>query len=124
MQIVERTAGDVTILDLSGRLVLGDGDEALRDTVNRLVEQGCRKVVLNMLEVTYLDSAGLGTLVSKYITVHNRGGQLRVCNLQRRAFAVLQITKLLGVLQAFDSEQEAIRSLDETDDRLGFPSAT
>jgi anti-sigma B factor antagonist len=124
MQIVERTAGDVTILDLSGRLVLGDGDEALRDTINRLVEEGRRKVVLNMLEISYLDSAGLGTLVSKYITLHNRGGQLRVCNLQRRAFAVLEVTKLLGVLQAFASEREALRSLAETDDRLGFPTAT
>ena len=81
MRIAERTIGDFTILDLKGRLAEGDGDDVLRDAVDRLVQLGHLKVLLNMDEVPSIDSCGLGVLVSKYITLHNRNGQLKLCNL-------------------------------------------
>ncbi len=114
MQIVERAIGDLTILDLKGRLVAGDGDDVLRDTVDRLVQLGRRKVLLNMDEVPDIDSCGLGVLVSKYITLRKRNGQLKLCNLRPRTFRVLDITKLLTVIDAFDSEADGIKSFAET----------
>lgn len=110
MQIVERAIGDLTILDLKGRLVAGDGDDVFRDTVDRLVQRGRRKVLVNLDEVSYIDSCGLGVLVSKYVTLSNRSGQLKLCNVRRRSFRVLDITKLLTVFEAFDSEADGIKS--------------
>ena len=110
MQIFERSVGDVTVLSLKGRLILGDGDELLRDTVNQLVQLGTRKILLNLDEVTHIDSAGLGMLVSKYITLHKRDGHLKLCHLHLRSFRVLNITKLLSVFESFSSEAEAIES--------------
>ena len=113
MQIVERAIGDLTILDLKGRLVAGDGDDLFRDTINRLVQLGRRKVLLNLDEVPYIDSGGLGVLVSKYITLRKSNGQLRLYNLSPRSFRVLEITKLLTVFDAFDSEADGIKSFAE-----------
>ena len=113
MQIVERAIGDLTILDLKGRLVAGDGDDVFRDTINRLVQLGRRKVLLNLDEVPYIDSGGLGVLVSKYITLRKRNGQLKLCNLRPRTFRVLDITKLLTVFEAFDSEADGVKSFAE-----------
>jgi anti-sigma B factor antagonist len=115
MQIVERSVGDVTILDLKGRLLLGEGDEEFRDTVDRLVQLGRRKVLLNLDEVTHIDSAGLGMMVSKYITLIKRDGQLKLCHLHLRSFRVLNVTKLLTVFESFSSEAEAIESFDKKD---------
>ena len=110
MQITQRTVGDVAIVDVKGRLVLGDGDDTFIHTVNRLVQAGMTKVLLNLDGMTYIDSAGLGVLVSKYITLRNRGGNLKVCNLRARGFEVLTVTRLLTVFESFDSETEAIAS--------------
>jgi anti-sigma B factor antagonist len=110
MQISERTIGDVTILDLRGRLVAGDGDEELREAVNRLVGLGQRKVLLNLQDVPYIDSGGLGVLVSKYITMRRRDGVLKLCNLGPRAAHVLAITKLLTIFEAYGSETDGVNS--------------
>ena len=114
MQILERTIGDLTILDLKGRLVAGDGDDVLRETVDRLVKRGRRRVLLNLGEVSYIDSCGLGVLVSKYVSLRNRSGQLKLYNLRPRSFRVLDVTRLLTVFETFDSEADGIRSFDET----------
>ena len=110
MHINERAVGDLTILDLKGRLVAGDGDEVFRDTINRLAQLGRRKVLLNLEEVSYIDSCGVGAIVSKYVTLRKRDGQLKLYNLRPRTLRVLDITKLLTVFDAFDSEAEAVRS--------------
>ena len=109
MEITERTLGDVTILDLKGRFVEERGDD-FRDTMNRLVRAGVRKVLLNFDEITYIDSAGLGMIVSKYITLNKRDGHLKLCKLHRRSFRVLDITRLLTIIPSFESEAEAIQS--------------
>jgi anti-sigma B factor antagonist len=110
MQIEERTVGDVMVLDLKGRITLGEGDELLKDKVNSLINQGVRKVVLNLAEVPYIDSAGLGEVVRTYATVKREGGSLKLLNLTKRITDLLSITKLLTVFETFDSESEAIGS--------------
>jgi anti-sigma B factor antagonist len=110
MQITERALADVMILDLKGKITLGGGDELLKDKVNSLVNQGQRKIVLNLAEVPYLDSAGLGEVVRAYTTVSRQGGSLKLLNLTKRITDLLSITKLLTVFDTFDSEDEAVRS--------------
>ena len=89
---------------------VGEGDEALKDKVNSLVHQGRRKIVLNLAEVPYIDSAGLGEIVRTYTTVSRQGGSLKLLNLTKRIEDLLSITKLLTVFDTFDSEAEAIKS--------------
>src|SRR5262245_2513587 len=113
MEIAERTIGDVTVLDLSGRLVAGDGDDVLRDAVDRLAQIGCRKLLLNLKAVPYIDSGGLGVLVSKYCTLRKRDGQLKLCNLTPRTARVLDITKLSAVFGSFTSEADGVKSFSE-----------
>jgi anti-sigma B factor antagonist len=110
MQIVERQAGDVTILDLTGRLILDDGFEVLRQTLSRLVGRGHCKVLMNFAGVTYLDSAGVGLIACKYLTLHRYNGELKLCSLHARSYEVLHITKLLNVFESYDSEAEALAS--------------
>src|SRR3954462_5111160 len=110
MQIEERTVGDVTLLDVKGRITLGDGDELLKDKVNSIVNQGHKKLVLNLADVPYIDSAGLGEIVRTYTTVSRQGGSLKLLNLTKRITDLLSITKLLTVFETFDSENDAIRS--------------
>jgi len=110
MQITERQVGDVMILDLKGKITLGEGDELLKDKVNSIVSQGRRKIVLNLAEVPYLDSAGLGEVVRAYTTVSRQGGSLKLLNLTKRITDLLSITKLLTVFDTFDAEDEAVRS--------------
>jgi anti-sigma B factor antagonist len=110
MQIEERAVGDVVVLDLKGKITLGEGDELLKDKVNSIVSQGRRKIVLNLAEVPYLDSAGLGEVVRAYTTVSRQGGSLKLLNLTKRITDLLSITKLLTVFDTFDGEDEAIRS--------------
>jgi anti-sigma B factor antagonist len=110
MQIEERAVGDVIVLDLKGKITLGEGDELLKDKVNSLVNQGHKKIVLNLAEVPYIDSAGLGEVVRTYTTVSRQGGSLKLLSLTKRITDLLSITKLLTVFETFDSENEAVRS--------------
>ena len=110
MQIEERAVGDVVVLDLKGRITLGEGDELLKDKVNGLVNQGQKKIILNLADVPYVDSAGLGEIVRTYTTVSRQGGSLKLLNLTKRITDLLSITKLLTVFETFESEPEAVRS--------------
>ena len=110
MQISERAVGEVMVVDLKGKITLGEGDELLKDKVNSLVNQGHKKIVLNLADVPYIDSAGLGEVVRTYTTVSRQGGSLKLLNLTKRITDLLSITKLLTVFETFDSENEAIRS--------------
>ena len=110
MQIDERSVGDVMVLDVKGKVTLGEGDEMLKDKVNSLVNQGHKKIILNLADVPYIDSAGLGEVVRTYTTVSRQGGSLKLLNLTKRITDLLSITKLLTVFETFDSENEAVRS--------------
>jgi anti-sigma B factor antagonist len=110
MEIDERTVGDVVVLDIKGRVQLGDGDEMLKDKVNSLLNQGRKKIVLNLAGVPYIDSAGLGEVVRTFTTVSRQGGSLKLLNLTKRITDLLAITKLLTVFDTYDSEQEAVQS--------------
>jgi anti-sigma B factor antagonist len=110
MKIVERPVGDVVILDLHGKILIGEGDDALRDAVNRLVDSGKTKILLNLGDVPYVDSAGLGEIVRCYTTVSRKGGQLKLLNLTKKIKDLLAITKLLTVFETYDAEEEALRS--------------
>ncbi len=110
MQIHQRSVGDVTVVDLSGKMTLGEGDELLRDKVNSLIQQGQKKIVLNLAEVPYIDSAGLGEIVRTYTTVSRQGGSLKLLGLTKRIQDLLAITKLLTVFETFENEQDAVKS--------------
>lgn len=108
MQIEERIVGEVTILDLKGKMTLGEGDELLKDKINSLMNQGRGKILLNLEGVPYIDSAGLGEIVRTYTTVSRQGGTMKLVNLTKRITDLLSITKLLTVFETFDSESEAL----------------
>lgn len=110
MQIDERVAGDVTILDLKGKLTLGEGDALLKDKVNSLILEGHKKLILNLEGVPYIDSAGLGEIVRTYTTVSRQGGKLKLLHLTKRIQDLLSITKLLTVFETYESEEEAVQS--------------
>ncbi len=110
MKINERTVSDVTVLDLEGKLLIGEGDELLREKINSLVEGGTTKILLNLGEVPYMDSAGLGEVVRCYTTVSRKNGKLKLVNLTKRLQDLLSITKLLTVFETFDDEGEAVKS--------------
>jgi anti-sigma B factor antagonist len=110
MQIAQRETGAVTVLDLSGKITLGEGDTLLKDKLHSLLHQGKKSVLLNLAEVNYVDSAGLGALVSAYTTVTREGGSLKLANVTRKLQDLLSITKLLTVFETYESEDEALRS--------------
>src|SRR4026209_1180197 len=110
MPIEERSAGDVIVLDLKGKMTLGEGDEALKDKINSLVLQGRKKLILNLAGVPYIDSAGLGEIVRTYTTVSRQGGRLKLLNLTKRITDLLAFTKLLTVFETYDHEADAVRS--------------
>jgi anti-sigma B factor antagonist len=110
LNIAERQAGDVTILDLSGKITIGEGSVQLREAVRRLLEDGKKKILLNLGDVAYVDSSGIGELVSSYTTTNNNGGQLKLLNLTKKIQDLLMITKLLTVFETFDSEETALGS--------------
>ena len=110
MEIQERVVGHVTILDLKGKLILGEGDELLRDKVNSVVHQGRKQLLLNLEAVPYIDSAGLGEIVRTYTTVSRQGGKLKLLHLTKRIQDLLSITKLLTVFETFENESEAMKS--------------
>jgi len=113
MQTTTRHVGNVAVLDISGRITLGEGNIMLRETVRELVDQGNRKIVLNLGEVQYMDSSGVGELVKTHTTVRNQGGQLRLVNLNNRVNDLLQLTRLAAVFDIERDEASAIRSLGE-----------
>ena len=109
MESVDSAVGDVTVLTLKGRFVLEELDGSLRGTLDRLIQQGRVKFVLDLGDVTYIDSAGVGFLVSKYVTTQRRGGGIKLARVPPRVAHVLAITRLTPVLEAFDSDAEAVR---------------
>ena len=110
MNINSRIVGDVHILDCYGKITLGEATMAFRNTVLDILKTGGRKIVLNLADVNYIDSPGVGELVSSYTTVCNKGGQLKLLCLTKKIREILAITRLLTVFQVFDSESESIAS--------------
>jgi anti-sigma B factor antagonist len=110
MKASTRQVDGITIIDLSGRITLGEGSVVLRDTIRDSVGQGVKKILLNLGDVTYIDSSGIGELVSAYTTVRNQGGELKLLNLTKKVHDLLQITKLYTVFDVRDDETTAIQS--------------
>lgn len=110
MTLTETRVGDVTLLTLKGRLVYDDGDALLRSRINELVAEGRLKIVLNLREVTAIDSCGVGELVGRLVSVRKKGGDVRLLNLSPRSHRVMDISKLLDVFDTFDSETAAVSS--------------
>jgi anti-sigma B factor antagonist len=110
MKIDTRTVGDVQILDCSGKITLGEGTMAIRNKVREVLKEGGKKIILNLSDVNYIDSSGIGELVSTFTTVTNAGGQLKLLNLTKKIQELLAITKLLTVFSVYQSEQEAVAS--------------
>lgn len=110
LEVKERQAGDVTILDMNGSIRIGEGAIALRDEVRKLVGQGKKKVLLNLGGVGYMDSSGVGELIANYTTLSRDGGQLKLLNLTEKIQNLLVITKLLTVFDTYDNEAEALSS--------------
>lgn len=108
--ITERKAGDVTILDLEGKVTIGEGSVALRNAIRRLLGEGKSKILLNLGGVGYIDSSGIGELVSSFTAVNKEGGTLKLLNLTQKIQDLLAITKLLTVFDVFDSEGDALSS--------------
>jgi anti-sigma B factor antagonist len=109
-EVKERQAGDVTILDLSGAVRIGEGSVGLRDAIRGLADGGKRKILLNLAGVNYVDSSGIGELIANYTTVSRQGGQLKLLNLTEKIRNLLVITKLLTVFDSYDNEAEALKS--------------
>jgi anti-sigma B factor antagonist len=110
VKMTTRQVGDVTVVDAAGRITLGDGASIFRDTIRDLAAGGKKKLLLNLGEVSYIDSSGIGELVSGFTTVTNNGGQVKLLNLTKRVQDLLQITKLYTVFEVYDDEAAAVRS--------------
>ena len=110
MKITVRQAGDVTILDLKGKITIGIGDVALRDSIAQQLQEGKRNLVLNTADVSTIDSSGVGELVAAYTTVTNRDGRLKLLKLPPKLQDILQITQLITVFEVFEDEPSAIKS--------------
>ena len=110
LNIRERQAGDVTILDLEGRITIGDGNVSLRNAIRRLIQEGKKKILLNLAGVSYVDSSGIGELVSSYTTIGREKGQLKLLNLTQKIQDLLAITKLLTVFDTYEDESAALNS--------------
>lgn len=115
MKITERTVGALTILDLSGKLTIGDGAQLLKDKTESLVFQGRKQVIVNLAEVPYIDSGGLGQLVASYTSLTKAGGRLTLLGVNTKNHDLLSITRLVSVFETFDTERAAIES---------YPAAT
>jgi len=112
LEVTERQAGDVTILDMSGSVRMGEGSVALRNAIRGLVEQGKKKILLNLGGVKNVDSSGIGELIANFTTVRREGGQLKLLNLTEKIQNLLVITKLLTVFDAYDNESDALSSFE------------
>jgi anti-sigma B factor antagonist len=113
MTITERQDGDVTILHLKGRLVFEEGVTALRTHIRQQVERGRLKIVLDLGEVTYIDSAGVGALVEKFLHVRRKGGDIKLLHLSSRSHRLMSITRLSTVFDVFEAERDAVRSFSD-----------
>jgi anti-sigma B factor antagonist len=108
LKISERQEGDVTVLDMDGRITIGEGSVALRSAIRRLLEEGKKNILLNLAGVGYIDSSGIGELVSSYTAINKEGGQLKLLSLTEKLRDLLTITKLLTVFDAYDTEEDAL----------------
>lgn len=114
LQATYRNAGAVTVLDLSGRITLGEGSALLRSTIQELLKEKRYKILVNLGDVNYIDSSGIGEMVSAYTTVKNRGGELKLLNLTKKVHDLLQITKLYTVFDVHSDEAAAVSSFDKS----------
>jgi anti-sigma B factor antagonist len=110
VKLTARHVGDVTVIDAAGRITLGEGASAFRDMLRDLAAKGDKKILLNLGEVSYIDSSGIGEMVSGFTTLTNHGGQLKLMGLSKRVKDLLQITKLYTVFEVFENEADGIRS--------------
>jgi anti-sigma B factor antagonist len=116
LNIKERQAGDITILDMDGKITIGEGSVALRGAIRRLLEEGKKRILLNLGQVGYIDSSGIGELVSSYTAITNAGGKLKLLNLTQKLKDLLGITKLLTVFDTYTDEAEALSSYTQSSD--------
>jgi anti-sigma B factor antagonist len=110
VKLTTRKNGEVIIIDTSGKLTLGEGTSALRTKIRELVESGSRRIVLNMADVSYMDSSGLGELIAAHTTVTTAGGEMKLLNLAKRVHDLLKLTKLYTVFETFEDEASAVAS--------------
>lgn len=110
VKMSSRQVGDVTVVDATGRITLGEGATIFRDTIRDLAAKGNKKILVNLADVSYIDSSGIGEMVSSFTTVTNHGGQLKLLSLTKRVKDLLQITKLYTVFEVFEDESSAVRS--------------
>jgi anti-sigma B factor antagonist len=123
MTIVNRDVNGVSVLALDGRIVLGEESNRLRAALSSLTAAGKKKIVLNLGQVKYIDSAGLGTLIASHLTAKNQGASLCLCNLGEKFHEVLQITKLLTIFEVYDTETAAVAALNRVNDAESHPVA-
>ena len=110
LNIRERQAGDITVLDMDGRITIGEGSVALRSAIRRLLEEGKKQILLNLAGVVYIDSSGIGELVSSYTAINKEAGELKLLSLTQKLRDLLTITKLLTVFDAYETESDALSS--------------
>ena len=110
MKLTTHQKSEVTIIDISGKLTLGEGTSSLRTKIRELVEGGSRRIVLNMADVSYMDSSGLGEMIASHTTVTTAGGEMKLLNLAKRVHDLLKLTKLYTVFEAFEDEDSAVNS--------------
>lgn len=113
VKLTSRQVGDVTVIDAAGRITLGEGASAFRDTIRDLAAKGNKKLLLNLADVSYIDSSGIGEMVSGFTTITNNGGHLKLMGLSKRVKDLLQITKLYTVFEVYDDEADAVRSFSQ-----------
>lgn len=109
-RITERRIGDVTVLHVAGRVILGDGAAELRARINDLIDEAHLKFLLDLTDVTYIDSFGVGVIAAKYVSIRRKGGDIRLLRLSPRTRRVMRISGLLKIFQSFDSEEEGVKS--------------
>ncbi len=112
MKIKTRDVGDVVVVEIDGKITIGEGDVALRNTIKELLEQGKKKIVIDMKGVSYMDSSGVGELASAYTTTKKQGGELKLANLNTKVHDLLQLTTLISIFEVYDSTAEACASFE------------
>ncbi len=110
LHLTPRDSGAITVVDASGRIILGEGSATLRKTIRQLLDEGHNKILLNLADVDYIDSSGIGELVSAYTAVRSKTGELKLLHLTKKVHDLLQITKLFTVFEVFSDEGTAVRS--------------